>query len=338
MKKLLVTAALFATALCANATTFTLNNSLPSPGQYTTWSAVHAAASSGDTILIQGSSINYLTLQLQKRLTLIGPGHSNVDKQNPQRAFCDYIEFSTGSTGSKVYGMESQYMYNSAANIDSVGIYNCKITTYLYHNQHGCNYWIIDGCVFTNTGINAHAQSYQNGDMTYRNNIFNGHFTSFNGAYIGYNYILNNIFLGTSGSSFQYCNYFYVNNNIFYRGGIQPFATNGISFSNNLSYQCAGGNTFPNGVNTENVDPQFETSIGTGAYFAYATDYHLKSTSPVLTAGNDGSQLGVYGGSGDFNQGGVPRNPYIKTFTITGPSTINAGSNLQIYFKAKARN
>jgi hypothetical protein len=339
MKHLVLFAALLISTLATKATTLTLNNALPSPGQYTTWSAVHAAAANGDTILVQGSSINYYTLTVTKRLTIIGPGHNNADKQNPQKAFCDDIIFNTGSNGSKVYGMECNYVYNVNGNVDSIGVYNCRILVRLQHNGHGCNYWIVDGNVFTSTTENVNAQGFQNGDMTYRNNIFNGRFESFNGAYVGYNYILNNIFLNTSNFSFQSCNYFYINNNIFYRGGVTNSNNIGLVFNNNLSYQCTGGNTFPNGTtNYVNVDPEFETALGTGAFFSYATNYRLKSTSPVLTGGTDGTQLGVYGGSGDYNQGGVPRNPYIKTFNITGPSTINAGSNLQIYFKAKARN
>lgn len=320
------------------ATTRTLNNANPSAGQYLSWSAVHAASADGDTVLVQGSLINYGSIDISKRLIVIGPGHNPIDKQNIQKAFCDNVLFSTGSNNSVVIGLETSNMQAYSNNVDSVKITNCKINDAVYFALNNANYWVIDGCVFSNTGYCLRADGHSVGDLLVRNCIFNGTVYAFNGTYIGYNYFNNNLFLGTSSYTFQYCNYNYINNNIFYRSGFQDYANQGMVYNKNLSYLCNGGNTFPNGFNYESVDPLFETNIGTGAYFNYNTNYHLQATSPVLTGGTDGTELGIYGGDGDYEQFGVGHNPYIKTFNITGPTSVNAGDPIQVYIKAKVRN
>lgn len=338
MKTTLSFVVLFLSFIFANATTLTLNNNNPSPGQFTTWTAAHAAANDGDTILIHGSTYNYYSIDIHKRLTLIGPGHNPIDKQNAQRAFCDNVLFYTGSNRCKVIGLEASNMQSQNDNVDSVGIYLCKITDAIYFQTFNCHYWLVDGNVFTSGGNNINGTGHSVGDLVCRNNIFNGVIYNFNGTFIGYNYFNNNIFLSSTPYGFQYCNYFYVNSNIFYRAGFTPYGSTGIAFTKNCSYLCAGGDVFPNGVNYEGVDPQFVTSIGSGAYFDYATDYHLQATSPLINGGGDGTDVGVYGGYGDYNQFGVSHNPYIKTFNITGSTSINAGDPLQIYIKAKVRN
>ena len=321
-----------------SARTLTLNNNNPSAGQYTTWAAVADAANNGDTILIQGSVNNYYTLNVNKRLVIIGPGHNPVDKQNAQKAFADAIVFYTGSNGSKVYGMEVSYTQAYENNIDSVEIHLCRMNDGFYAVGYNLHYWIFDGNVFASGGVNVHGQNRSMGDFTYRNNIFNGSFNNCNGNFIGYTYCNNNIFLASTPYCFQYCNYFYLNNNIFYRAGFVDYGNTGFTFTKNCSYQCQGGDNFPNGINYVATDPQFVTNIGTGDYFNYTTDYHLQAGSPLVSGGSDGNDVGVYGGYGDYEQNGVPHNPYIKTFNITGPTTVNAGDSLQIYIKAKVRN
>jgi hypothetical protein len=338
MKHNLLFIAMFFLAFQLKAATLTLNNATPSAGQYATWTAALAAASNGDTILVHGTSNNYYTLNVTKRLTIIGPGHKPADKQNTQPAFCDAVTFYTGSNGSKVIGLETGNVQAINSNVDTISVLLCKITDAVYYQGYNCKFWLVDGCVFTSAGINLNAQSRNVGDLVCRNNIFNGRFTSFNAAFIGYNYVNNNVFLGNGSNALDFSNNFYINNNIFYRQPLSFYGCTNLTFNKNCTYQCVGGNALPNGVNYINVDPMFVTSIGAGGLFNYATDYHLQSSSTLVNGGTDGTDVGVYGGYGDYEQNGIPHNPYIKTFNITGPTSVNAGSPIQIYIKAKVRN
>jgi hypothetical protein len=148
-------------------------------------------------------------------------------------------------------------------------------------------------------------------------------------------YFINNIFL-YSGNLFDY--YFHNNNfynNIFYRASPTGSANNASNnFDKNVSYQC-GTNAFPNGTNYVNTDPGFVNFPNAGAYFSYAYDFHIQSTSAVYHGGNDGTDPGVYGGTVIFNQNGIPAIPYIKTLNITGSNTVPANGTLNISVKGK---
>jgi hypothetical protein len=338
MKNTILFLAITLIAIQASATTRTLNNAVPSPGQFTTWTSAQTASSDGDTILVQGTTYNYLTITVTKKLTIIGPGHNPTDKQNSQKAFCDNIIFSSGSNGSKVYGVETGNIYTGNNNVDSISVALCYISGSFQVNNSNCYFWLFDGNVFANSSLCINAQGVAFGNSIFQNNVINGITQAFNGGFIGYNYFNNNLFLLNDNYAIRYCNNLYFNNNIFYRAGVSSYGNASLFFTKNCSYQCNGGNAFPNGTNYENVNPLFVTSIGSGAYFSYLTNYHLQTTSTLINAGSDGTDVGIYGGNGDYDQGGVPRNPYIKTLNITGPTSINAGDSLQIYIKAKVRN
>lgn len=329
--KFLLAIALFAT-LNANAVIRTLSNNTNSPGQFTTFTAALTASAAGDTIYVHGSPYNYGTFTVNKQITIIGIGH-NPQKQAPQKSFVDYINFATGSTGSRVIGMEIYEINTSTSNINNIEIRNCRVLYRILADDASSSNWIIEGCVFTGSNENFYGGSSQSGHRL-RNNVFNGQLYGMNGSN-GYHYIENNIFL-RNGAAFDYVSPAYANNNIFYRAN--PTGTgNGITYSNNISFQCSNNN-FPNGTNLTNQDPQFVsfTGGGAGTNFSYAHDYNLQATSPAKNYGTDSKDLGVYGGIGDYNQNGIPRIPYISEFNISNP-TVSPGGTLNVNFKSKVR-
>jgi len=314
----------------------TLNNATPSPGQFTTFAAAQTASANGDTILVQGSATNYGSFSLSKKLTLIGTGH-NPQKQAPLKSFLDYVYLYTGSNGSSIIGLEVYQISDENDNLDSVTVTNCKITyRILMDNSQSGDGWLIDGNVFTNTTDNFRG-GCSSGSFTAQNNVFNGYITSFDcSPGSKYRYFYNNLFIGNNASALQSVSNFYMYNNIFYRSSPCPGGY-GVSatFERNLSYQC-GSNAFCNGTNLTNTDPLFVNFPSAGATFSYSYDFNLQSGSPAKNYGNDGKDLGVYGGTGDYNQNGIPRNPYISEFSISNP-TISSGGTLNVNFKSKIR-
>jgi len=310
----------------------TLSNNSNSPGQFTTFAAAHTASSAGDTVYVHGSPYNYGSFSLTKQLTIIGIGH-NPQKQAPQKSFVDYIYFGTGSSGSRIIGMEVYEIHTSTTNIQNIEIRLCRVTYRILADDGGSSNWIVEGCVFSGTGDNFYGGSSQSGHRL-RNNVFNGQLMYMSGSN-GYHYIENNVFL-RNGDAFIAVNPAYVNNNIFYRANPKG-TSSGLTFSNNLSYQCTDNN-FANGTNLVNQDPQFVsfTSGGPGTNFSYAHNYSLQAGSPAKNYGTDSKDLGVFGGVGDYNQNGIPRIPYISEFNITNP-TVSPGGTLNIDFKSKVR-
>lgn len=327
----------------------TVSNATVSPGQYNSISDAISAATIGDTILIHGTGINYGGFTLNKQLVFIGPGHNPTDKQNTNAALIDNITLTTGSSQSAFYGLNLNSISTNAA-ITGIIVSNCLVRNRIQIRHQNCNNWTIDGSVFTNSDKNIEADGTIVANLRVRNTVLSGYIYNFSSS-SGYNYFTNCIFInGVNQNTFQYCYTFYVNNCIFYRA--IPRQNNGlVSFDKCLSFQTTGGNTAfsanANGIARivyEGIDPQFENFPLAGAYFDYAHDYQLKAASPVKGLGTDATDLGLFGGTEfsnslyGYNQNGIPLNPYIKSFTITGSSSVNAGDNLQIAVEAKVRN
>lgn len=333
--KLTLSAAfIFALLTHAFAATYTVSNNNGSPGQYTTFAAAHTAAANGDTILVHGSATNYGTFAVSKKLTIIGTGH-NPQKQSPLETTVDYINLYTGCNGTKVIGFTVYQVNTENINLDSIEVRLSNVTYRILIDQQQCSDWIIEGNVFSGTASNISGACNQFGHRI-RNNFFNGVIEDFGACQTSYHYVENNIFVRSGDYPFYNCYTMYANNNIFYKvynpGGVYS----SIAFNNNLSYLCPGGNTFPNGVNQVGVDPQFINYPPAGAYFSYAHNYRLQPSSPAKNAGIDGTDLGLYGGVGDYNQNGTPRNPQITQFNIANP-TISSGGTLNINFKSTIR-
>jgi hypothetical protein len=338
----------------------TVSNAPVNPGQYNSISGAIAAAGAGDTILIQGTTYNYGSFTVNKRLVFIGPGHNPEDKQNTSAAVIDNIAVTPAGAQSRFYGLNFNQIATSGSSpstqAQGVVISNCLIRSKVFLNERGAHNWIIDGCVFSGSDVNVDgdSQGYGISNLQIRNTVFNGRIYNFP-AYTdaSYSYIDHCVFLKTNTPnpySMDGINYFYVTNTIFYRAN--PRRNGGwVSFDKCLSFNVAGGdNSFSansNGVARtvwEGVDPEFEDFPAGGAFFSYAHNYRLKSTSTVKAMGTDATDLGVYGGVLfsnillGYNQNGIPINPYIKSFNITGPTSVNAGDNLQISVEAKVRN
>jgi uncharacterized protein YjbI with pentapeptide repeats len=153
----------------------------------------------------------------------------------------------------------------------------------------------------------------------------------------------NCIFLGATGSS----TYLKIANttfsNCFFKGwfGIDwYYQTTCFPLVGNTSNNClwttgiaiVGQNNFL----TTQPDTVLVNSGGNGNGFDYSYNYHLKSNSPYLTAGDDGTQIGIYGGVSPYKEGAVPSNPHIYFKQVA--STTNNNGQLQIQFKVRTGN
>lgn len=332
---------LFLVAIGTHAAVLTVNNNNPSPGQYTTLAAAQSAASAGDTLLITGSPYNYNDITITKRLTLIGTGHKPVG-DFPATSKLDDINFS--GTNTNLYscnfiGLDVSTISYNVANTRRGYVSRCKIRSYIQINSDQDSL-LFEGNFFESGGYNLYfPSSYTINNITVKNNVFNGQFYNFYpNSSSGYNlYIDNNLFL-YPGYMFAASNrYLQFRNNIFFVADPNSAITNS-SFANNIIYNSYGNNTtFPTtNSNTStgniNADPQFVSFPGTGAYYSYAHDLTLQSTSPAKNAGTDGKDIGLTGGSGYFQKFGIPNIPQVNQFSITSPgnATVAPGGTLQI--------
>jgi len=337
-KNLILSLLILSISTATFATVRTVSNNSNSPGQYTSMSAAITAAIAGDTLMVHGSNNDYGSFTISKQLTIIGTGH-NPQKQGPLVSFTNgTITFGTGSSNSKLIGFRVNTITQNSSSIIGVQILLCQITSQIMFGGSSTNNWVIDGNVFTGTSYNINGSSGHTwSNWQIRNNIFNGQIYYSTGS--PGHYFNNNIFLYNGAVLSSLSNSFF-NNNIFYRATVS--AGSGNQYNNNLFApvtNTSSVNSAPisqNNINAVASSAVFVTDLGTGANFSYTTDYNLVSGSPGKNSGTDGTDRGVYGGDGDYDQNGVPTNPYISEFGISNPSISNGGT-LNINFKSKIR-
>lgn len=316
-------------AFSSKAAVLTVSNDINSPGQYTDVTSAISAASSGDTIYVHGTNINYGSFTVNKPLTLIGSGH-RPQNQNANVTIADIISMAGGSDGSKVTGFKLQEVKGTAINSNVVVARN-MITSKVWASTGNITNWIVDGNIFTNTGTNIDlANQPTNTGWQIINNVINGQVLQILGSY---SYFYNNIFLKDGNpfhSNTANC-YFY--NNIFYRAVPQSHGSNCV-FEKNVSYQCSN-NAFANGVNYENQDPMFVNFPSSGADFDYTYNFNLQGGSPFVNAGTDGTDIGVYGGtSGRYDHNGIPNIPQVREFNAISSLNVAPGGTISINVKS----
>lgn len=320
--------------LQASATVHTVNNNVPSPGQYTSVSAAITAAANGDTIYVSGSPYNYNGFTVNKKLTLIGSGHK-PQNTNTTVSLVDNITIASDSV--RIIGFKLNRVNGSGVR-GNLTVQRCLVIDQVYLDGTWTNV-TLEGNVFQSTGTNFNPYFYASfNGVTVKNNIFNGTIHDIFGYY-GINNIVvkNNLFLGASSAFSGTTRYVTITNNIFYRAN--PSNTVSSSdYTNNISYQCAN-NAFPIGSssntgsgNLTNVDPQLVNFPAAGDYFGYTYDYTLQAGSPAANGGSDGKDIGLTGGDGYFQKYGIPPIPQIRDLSIISPANgvVNPGGTLQI--------
>jgi hypothetical protein len=71
--------------------------------------------------------------------------------------------------------------------------------------------------------------------------------------------------------------------------------------------------------------------------FSYTNNYHLKTTSNGHNAGNDGTDVGLYGTLIPYKESAVPFNPHISSKTIGTVTTPTGTLNVDIKVSAQDR-
>lgn len=118
------------------------------------------------------------------------------------------------------------------------------------------------------------------------------------------------------------------------------------SFNNiflNNSFCMAGQSTYlDNGIAAVSLNNKYDADATaifqnvTGNTFNYGHNYHPLASFTAQIIGTDALELGIYGSSNPYKEGGVPLNPHIQSKTIA-PSTAPNGM-LQVDIKVGAQN
>lgn len=342
MKRIKLQTAMALLLLIANftfaQTTYTVDNNPGAPADFANLQDAIDAAISGDTLLVQGSSIGYGDITLNKQLVIYGPGFY-LD-QNPNTQVYK-IQASAGFALSQ--GADASVI--SGFSVSSLTISQCS-NILVSNNRFGTPQYGVGLSITHSNGIMIknnliYGQAYIYGSYVSiflsevcSNLIFKGNYIKANlrysdGATSQSVSVINNV-LGSYHSGVN-ANVSY--NNIYHSSNVA--ITNDPNFHHNI---CSGGSSSNNGNNNNLYDVIMYDSVFIGNTDPRYSDdgmYILKSGSPAQGAGSGGVDCGMFGGG--YKLSGIPNIPNIYEFTAPETGYTNDGG-IQIHVEVKSNN
>lgn len=308
-----------------------VNNNTVLKADFTTIQEAHDApsVSSGDTLHIEPSAIEYSGATLRKKIIIMGSGYFLSENPNSQAnkttARIENIIFKKESEGSALIGLTLRgVIIDSASNIlitrndifgSNVSITgSVPIANIVISGNYGLSIVVTSAANISNVIISnnyitnlVHSEYFSN--VRIENNIFDINTSSRLG--IGNASVKNNIFY-----NYPYSAGIYIRNSSFY---------NNIDCS--TSY-------IPTGNGNLRIVNKSDIFLGlTGN----STDgqWQLKSGSPAKGAGLGGTDCGIFGGTNPYVLSGIPSVPAF--YELHAPSSSN-GNTLNITFSVKNGN
>ena len=130
-----------------------------------------------------------------------------------------------------------------------------------------------------------------------------------------------------------------VQNCVFTYNGAPLWQVSGVQISNCL---ITGTSMFSNSGSTNqesnNIYGQTAASIfvnETDGDYTFNDDLHLAPTCPGVSAGNDGTDVGIYGSGSPYKEGVAPYNPHYQAATINGATNGNGELPVNIRMAAQ---
>ncbi len=351
MKKIIFTVAALTIFILAQAKVWRINNTLGVVADFTTipLAVANAAVVNDDTLHIEASATSYNTVNLTKRLVIIGTGYflsganGNLGlQQNSNTSLLQWIAFDSTSSGSQIIGIDfNDGIYASDvaafAGADNITITRCKMNQIsmgqglLATNNNNAVGWVVNKC---HIGTINNLNNYKIQNLTFTNNIVTSNVT-LNVAGNLNNLIRNNVFRGAS-----FLRNAYFSNNIFPANFGSVFTT--CTLKNNTGISPASGDYLPfvgiNGNTQNNTDANLFQGIASNS-----TDgqWRLKAGSLAIAAGETIGAItpdcGAYGTADPYVLSGIPAIPTIYLLTVP-TSVASSATTMPITISTKSNN
>jgi len=290
----------------------------------------------GDTIYIPGGSW-ILNKPINKSIHLIGVGyHPDSTNTNFPTTLQGNIVLAEGSSNGSLAGIFLQGVFLGIEGIiaNSYTVTRCRITYgfTLYSSNNNISFIenVLEGQCSMITGNNCPT------NCSFYNNIICSYFNNGVGTFLKSNF-KNNIFLQAESDYGIHTQYSTLDNNIFVSSCHALSSCINTIVKNNLFVETI---IFPTGTNvgSNNLVNQTQNSIfinQEGSVFDYTHDYHLKSDSPGINAGTDGTDIGIYGGIYPWKHGSIPSNPHFQSVKVAPKTDSNGNLNVNIKVTAQ---
>lgn len=287
------------------------NQTTPQVAQYNSIQAAHDAAQNGDTIYVYPSVLSYSGIEIKKKIILIGCGFYSTSTITSTK-INGIIKLTKGSAGSIITSFGGQY----SISIDSTSniLVERNLLKEIIVNQSSnilvCRNKIIGISVHytSNTTLrlmdNSHVTSNNNVIRTYR---------------YGYPILLDNNCTLTLNNSIVILDEW--SNSCLVSGGV-------IKGKNNI---FGGGSCIDS--EKELYTCVYKTSPSDIFGILINADYKLLNNSEVVNAGENGEDIGIYGGDCPFVDDGAPSLPTIYSLKVSPTASQKDGLSVEI--KAK---
>jgi hypothetical protein len=338
MKKLCLLVAFLVTTLLT-AQTYSVDNKPNAKADFDNLQTAINTVPAGSTLLVQGSTTTYGTLNIEKKITIKGTGYflnqNPFTQTNKLSSNTSTITLKKGSSGSLITGISSTgfSIHDAEPNL-----------TFIKNNVKYIGQGYLEPLP---TNINIY-HNYIWGEFDYYSHTQNDNYTVNVGD--GSNVIGNYIYKYTKGKNLVLANnhldvlpsvtYSIIKNNILPATQVPDNSSNFNTYKNNI---------FSHSNNTSNVaDDNGNVLVASPGYIEntddrYSTDgkYILASGSPAKGAGVDGVDCGMFfeenGVDAGYRLSGLPDIPNIYEFNV--PTIGYSNSNgIQINVKVKSNN
>lgn len=347
LQKIFAAAILFlSTATTAFSTIHTVDNKANSSADFANLQTAIDAASSGDTLYVEGSPNMYGSVVITKKLAIIGAGYRSSNTQLGFATVIGPIQYDEGEDefGNPVSDPSGSYLTGinlwNAITIVSGTNYLMERNWMALIQLNPNTSAVLRNNIIESVWLYNHLASV----MVQNSIIWNGIYSTNASSNVIFDHclFLNNALTNTNAQ------YITINNSIMFN-----ISTDGLTYStfnNNISFAGADGIfvDFAYGTNTSNnnlvdVDPLFSTIDG--VTFSFTDDYRLKEGSPAIGAGSDGTDIGIYGGLFPFPIGGegeylmtaAPKIPQIYEMNVLNAAVPENGT-LNVQVKARKQN
>jgi hypothetical protein len=307
-------------------------------------------AVSGDTIYLPGGVVEYPSNELiiDKKLAIIGAGHDADSIGGLRKTLLRYtssspltVNYSEGSDGSFITGCDLYEIgfghYNDLGvclqNIENVTVSRNKIT-YIYLGHRTANNQVNN--VFIRENVIGAIYGYNATNCTINNNLVEN-IGNYSGSYgfLKYSSLYNNVITSAIYNCLEFCT---LKNNFIAVGSSIDFSNCENCVFNNNAFRVDV--KFPvNSILADNLFNQEATKTFINFTNIYSdlscpSNFKIQENSPCKTAGTDGTEIGIFGGSTPYSS--IPFNPHIEKAGIS-PHTDKDG-NLKVDIKVSARN
>ncbi|MBC3540401.1 hypothetical protein ACFSC6_13105 [Rufibacter sediminis] len=305
------------------------NNPGTTTGDFKALQEAHDAASTGDTLYLEGSPNHYGSLSSSKKLIIIGPGYylaeNSISNINTASALVQGIVLSDGAQGSEIIGLD---FFGNSVDIRTSDIFIRRNkfnnnsgdsnleqliwgTGRIYLNSSTANNIFIT----QNFGLEIHGPSYANTGILITNNLI---------ASPGY-YGEDNTQLSVNINAFTMAVF---QNNIFLRGTV---SSHRASFTNNIMVKGFFEERENMASNNLGNAAQFGTADGNKSNIDMSTVFNgtdspddrwrLKAGSPAIGAGYGSTSAkpvdaGMFWGNTPYRISGLPGIPVIYFINV----------------------